>query len=194
MHFLGRLSRTVLFVLLSSAFCLAQQTPQAQQDRRTLDLSFGYNYVHANAPPASCGCFSMQGGSASIGLPLPHRFTAVADFGATHAENINNSTEDLTLFTYLFGVRYAPKRLQSRHISPFAEAMFGAAHTYSQFPLVNGGNGIAAMTGGGLDIRLNRRISIRAFDADYLFTHIPNGANDSQNNLRITSGLVLHLP
>ena len=27
---------------------------------------FGYNFLHTNAPPAQCGCFDMNGGTASV--------------------------------------------------------------------------------------------------------------------------------
>jgi hypothetical protein len=43
--------------------------------------------------------------------------------------------------------------------------------------------------GGGADVRLTPRLSFRAIQAEYLYTHF-SGAK--QNNLRIQSGLVYH--
>jgi len=51
---------------------------------------------------------------------------------------------------------------------------------------------VCSMTvGGGFDYRLSRRLSLRPIQADYLFTHFPNGTNDHQNNLRLTTGLAV---
>ncbi len=47
------------------------------------------------------------------------------------------------------------------------------------------------MAGGGLDITLSRYVAIRAFQADYLRTQLPNNASDEQNLLRLGAGIVL---
>ena len=52
---------------------------------------------------------------------------------------------------------------------------------------------LAVLVGGGLDISLSRRVAIRAIQADYGLTHLPNNANNGENLLRISAGLVFHL-
>jgi hypothetical protein len=53
-------------------------------------------------------------------------------------------------------------------------------------------NALAANLGGGLDLRANRRISFRLIEAYYLITTFDNGVNDHQNNLRLSTSLMLH--
>jgi peptidoglycan-associated lipoprotein len=30
------------------------------------ELALGYTYMHSNAPPCGCGCFNLNGGSATV--------------------------------------------------------------------------------------------------------------------------------
>jgi outer membrane protein OmpA-like peptidoglycan-associated protein/opacity protein-like surface antigen len=107
-----------------------------------------------------------------------------------------------TVFTYLVG-----PRLSFRHerVTPFLQVMVGAAHAgpvtidgCSGDPVCNplGSDTAFALTaGGGLDIKLRRRLALRLFQAEYLATrfHDPFSANagrDWQGNLRLSTGLV----
>jgi hypothetical protein len=45
--------------------------------------------------------------------------------------------------------------------------------------------------GGGLDLRVNRRFSVRLAEVDYLLTTVHNDTNNHQNNLRISAGAIL---
>jgi hypothetical protein len=56
----------------------------------------------------------------------------------------------------------------------------------------NAGAAFAADFGGGVDLSLNRRFSLRLIQADYLLTTFDNGSNNHQNNLRISAGVVIH--
>jgi hypothetical protein len=46
--------------------------------------------------------------------------------------------------------------------------------------------------GGGLDLRLSPRVSLRLVEANYLVTTFDNGVNDHQNIRRLSAGLVVH--
>jgi len=59
--------------------------------------------------------------------------------------------------------------------------------------------GMSDSAGGGFDFRLSRRMSIRPIQADYLLTHFNefdtfqlNTSNSTQNNLRLSTGVVFH--
>jgi hypothetical protein len=47
------------------------------------------------------------------------------------------------------------------------------------------------LLGGGVDINVSPRFAIRAGQAEWLFTKLPNGQTHRQHSLRITSGAVL---
>jgi hypothetical protein len=93
-------------------------------------------------------------------------------------------------------------RLPTHTFKPFAEFLFGGAHTNTYTNLVKAtgstvgpnNNAFAMAVGGGFDIRVNKTISIRPFEMDYLLTRfgtslIPGG-NHNQNNFRYNAGVV----
>jgi hypothetical protein len=51
----------------------------------------------------------------------------------------------------------------------------------------------AVLAGGGLDLTIHQHIAIRAIQADYLRTQLPNGKGNEQNLLRLGAGIVLRI-
>lgn len=105
------------------------------------------------------------------------------------------------LFTYMGGPQL---RLPTHTIRPFAEFLFGGAHTnlYRNLHNVVGlthtassNNSFAMAIGGGIDIRLSKHLSFRPFQMDYLLTSFKDelvpGGNNHQNNWRYLGGLNL---
>jgi len=85
-----------------------------------LEASAGYTFLHANAPPGQCGCFSANGGYGSVVLNMPRGFSIVADLAAAHATTIGSTAQTITVFNYLFGPRYT-FRTVSRRFLPFGQ-------------------------------------------------------------------------
>ena len=54
-------------------------------------------------------------------------------------------------------------------------------------------NSFAVKAGGGLNVALSRRLALRAIEANYLSTRLPNTTNNEQNNLTLGAGLVFRL-
>jgi len=173
----------------------AQGKPAVDSPR--VELAIDYSYLHSNAPPAGCGCFSMNGGSATIAVPIKSSaFALSGDLTAVHGVNISSAGYDLTLTAYTVGVRYKRAVGQSAW-SPFGHALVGGVHDSGSLTQVESGSGssgtnaFAANLGGGLDLRLNHRFSIRLIEADYLLTTFNNQSNNRQNNARISAGAVI---
>lgn len=186
----------VLRVLVLAVGILAFCDSSSAQQSGAIEFGANYNYVHANLPPGGCGCFSPQGGSAWGAFSLSRSFAVVGDLAVQHTSGAS-SGQDLTLTSYTIGPRFAwPK---SDRFRPFAQVLFGGAHAGGSLaPGASAGfpgspNSFAFLAGGGLDVGLNRRFSLRAFEADYYLTHFANGVNNHQNNLRISIGLVFRL-
>jgi peptidoglycan-associated lipoprotein len=159
------------------------------------EVSLGYSYMRANAPPGQCGCFNMNGLSGEFATGLGHGFSVVADLGGYHQGNVDSSGLSLWVVNYLFGPRLSYRR--SKHWTPFAQFLVGGAHgsgtLYGSSTGASGSaNGFALSTGGGLDWKATRHVSVRLFQVEYLNTRLPNSSNDVQNNLRITAGVVFH--
>jgi len=158
------------------------------------ELALDYNYAHSNAPPGDCGCINLNGGSAALAWPVkPGHFALVGDISVTHAGGISASSYDLTLSTFTVGARYLP-RFGHSSLQPFGQILIGAAHSSGSLvdSTSNSTTAFAANVGGGIDMRANRRFSIRLIEAEYLVTTFDNGVNDHQNNLRIGAGVVIH--
>jgi len=185
-----KLQVVVCLLALVSLFGAAAQA----QDVPKFDVFAGYSYVRANPATSGIDSFSMNGGSASIAYNANHWFSAVADFGGYHTDNILGTGVDGTLSTYLFGPRLS-YRHQSR-ITPFGQVLFGVAHIGGDNGLAfsTSNNSFAMVIGGGVDFKVSHRFSIRPVQVDYLMTHfdeLGTGAQN-QNNLRVSTGVVFH--
>lgn len=170
---------------------IAQSAPAS-----SWEVGAGYNYLHTNAPPAVCGCFSMNGGNASVAYHLRPSFGIVAQFQGLRNGDVNASGHDLTLLTYLAGPRYTYVSRTNR-LAPFGEVLVGGSHAsgglYASSSVASSStNSFAASMGGGLDLALTQHIALRVVQLDYLLTLQPNGVNSRQNNLGVSTGFVLH--
>ncbi|HEX4022109.1 MAG TPA: hypothetical protein VHX63_13265 [Acidobacteriaceae bacterium] len=161
-----------------------------------VEVSIGYSYLRANQGPAQCGCFNMNGGDAEVAFYVDRGFSAVADLTGEHSGSVNGGPQGLSLVSFTAGPRFTyPVR---RRYAPFVQALFGGVHGFdSSFPVIPGttgsANSFAMLAGGGLNIRWKSHLAIRPIQADYFLTHLPNGLNDRQNNLRLMTGIALRL-
>jgi peptidoglycan-associated lipoprotein len=185
---------------VSTQLAVAQGVPSTPPGKELLraELALDYTYLRSNAPPGSCTCFNLNGGSATFAWPVkPGGFAAVADLTVDQASGIGSSGLGLRLATFTGGARYVP-RIGHSPLQPFGQVSVGLAHASGTLVgkgtpgAINAGSAFAANMGGGLDVRINRRISMRVAEADYLLTTVHNDTNNHQNNLRISAGLVLH--
>lgn len=174
------------------------------QEYSKLDLFGGYSYMRANPSGGALASFNMNGGEASLAYNANSWLSGVVDIGGYH------TSRDITLpctltscpaeqhfegntWTYLFG-----PRLSYRHLgrfTPFGQVLFGVAHDTSNVLLTSNQTHFAMTLGGGVDYRLAHRLSLRPLQVDYLLTHFDEfGASSrpTQNNLRLSTGVVLH--
>jgi hypothetical protein len=82
-------------------------------------------------------------------------------------------------------------------VVPYGHALFGFAYRQTTtenpafFGRVNDSEGAFSMAlGGGFDVKLNRRISIRALQVDYVRTAFDPSWGTSPHNARIATGVV----
>jgi peptidoglycan-associated lipoprotein len=138
------------FAVVSTASAVAQapasapaQAATAQQPRA--ELALDYSYLRSNAPPGDCGCFNLNGGSATFAWPVkPGGFARAGDVTVVHAGAISSTEDSLTLSAYTLGVRYRP-RLGHWPLQPFGQVLAGLAH--SNGSLVKGQSSEASNAG-----------------------------------------------
>jgi OmpA family len=163
-------------------------------------------FQYVNYCPCNTANFNALGGSGSFTYNANKWLGLTAEVGGYHfnrqifappvqtpngpvsqLESISGSFE-----TYLFGPRINFRRFD--HFVPFAEVLFGAAHTGSQLTGTVSQSSFGLAAGGGIDIVLTRNLVWRFMEADYLMTNFTGtqvSPDGRQNNFRIGSGLVL---
>jgi opacity protein-like surface antigen len=172
-----RLFLAAALVAFAASAARAQETPK-------VEVFGGYAYGGANA----------HGWNGSVAANVNRWLGLVGDFGGTYTSfDSADASERIRTHSFLFGPRFSLRR--NRHVTPFAHALLGAAHTDSRarelgldFHFTD--TAFAAALGGGLDVRVGRHVAVRVFQLDYLRT---NFFGESQNNGRASAGLVIRL-
>lgn len=186
-----------LFLPIICAVPALAQDAASTASQPPAELALEYTYLHSNLPPGGCGCFAINGGSAQFAWPIRNSgFSYAADVTIATQPDASATGDSLTLSTFTAGTRYRPSHLQGTW-RPFGEILAGGSHASGT--LASGANpaagnasfAFAMMTGGGLDLRINSHFSVRLVQADYLLTTFDNGSNNHQNNLRLSTGVVL---
>jgi outer membrane immunogenic protein len=184
---------------LGSATALAQPPSKAEAAPpiRSGDAALTYQAVRTNTQPGDCGCFFLNGGGLSGSVDFHPKWAAVAEVSGGYSGNGPSTGNSLTLLSFMGGARYRLRPLPSapsdhpHRLSPFAQALAGVARAGGGIAGEGDHNtAFAARIGGGLDIPLTPRFSLRAIQADYFLTSFANGSNSHQNNLLLAAGLV----
>jgi opacity protein-like surface antigen len=164
------------------------------QELPKIDASVNYSYLRANPGTSGANGFNLNGGSASAAYNFRDWVSGVADFGGYHVGSYGGVNVNDHMLTYLFGPRFTYRG--HRRISPFGQVLFGGARAGSGvFATSNSHTAFATAFGAGVDWNVRDRFSIRPLQFDYLLTHLPevtNGNNQTQNNLRVSTGIVFH--
>jgi len=177
-----------------------------------VEVFLGYSRfgTFSNNTVAGNRMIGLNGGSASIAFNFNRYIGLVGDFGGYDDSQVQltgtganqpivvNSSG--TAYTYLFGPRFSFRN--DTRFTPFVQVLAGGVHASAVTAANCAGTGCVvlpvqssfAMTGGGgLDIRITRHVGIRAVQAEYMMTRfdsIPAGGSSSQNDLRLSSGLL----
>jgi len=180
---------TLLLLSIASGSLMAQTQPSNE-------IALDYTYVHTNAPPGGCGCFSMNGGSGSYAYHFGPEFAAVIEVGAVHASKIDATGLDLTLTSFLGGPRFYYRRPTARFV-PYGEVLLGAVRATGGLAPANAGGAHSAAVfgsalGGGVELNVSRRMTLRVVQVDYFVTTFNNQVDGHQNNLRVSAGAAYH--
>jgi hypothetical protein len=149
----------------------------AQESRK---YEIGASYAHLRFG-SSTGPLSMQGLNVGLALRVKPWLGLVGDGGGYHVEGFRLATAQA-------GVRFGTR--QASRISGFAEMLAGLAHANAAargFP--NYHEGLVWTAGGGADLRINDRFSLRLMELDYMQTGL---GEQAQNNFRVGAGVVIH--
>jgi opacity protein-like surface antigen len=184
------------WALLCGAMLLFAGIASAQNETPKAEVFGGYSYLHVNVQGSTA---NFNGGSGSFSYNPNQWLGLVGDFGGYHW---SGSGQDANLISYLFGPKFA-----YRHgsLTPFVQTLFGGAHISGSASVCDTArvrpqavigacsvseNAFAMAIGGGLDWNATPHIGIRLVQAEYVLTKFKAGANDQQNNARVSAGVV----
>ena len=183
----------VCIMVIFAAQAGAQMSePQA---RGSMEVAVTYNPMLAN----TVGGYglSMQGASVQVHGQFFRGWGVVADVSGMHASMLPHSMAGLDLITADFGPQYTWLPVHHR-LALFGQFLVGEAFGMNSiFPSAGGvsssANGFALQVGGGMNLPLSSHIGVRAFEADWLRTALPNSTTNVQNNLRLGVGIFFRL-
>lgn len=184
--------------LIFAALLFVGASTAMAQEGISGDAAVTYQWVHTNAGPGQCGCFGLNGGGISASWNVRGPWSVVADFSSQAATGAPTVGSSLTLTSGLAGARFELPRLRrtwihgAHRVQPFAQILMGASHAGGGAAgLGDATVRFAAQAGGGIDVPVSRRFSVRG-QVDYFATTFANATNDHQNNLLIGAGVVYH--
>ena len=139
---------------------------------------------------------NLNGWNASITGNVNHWFGVVADFSGHYGTpSILGVGLETQVHSFLFGPRFTYRH--SERITPYVHALFGASHLRFNVPLIpmeTTDTAFAMALGGGMDVKVREHVAIRLAQVDYFMTRFsPFSILESQNNIRISTGLVFRL-
>lgn len=180
----------------------------AQDEFPKVETAPAFMYIRT-VPPGNVQSVNCAGGGGTIAYNFSSVLGLAADLGGCkifgflpqNSPNANKITG--SEFTFLFGPRITLRN--SSPFRPFFELNFGGARASLSCNSNTACSGTSfaktafAMTvGGGFDIKLSKKFSLRPIQAEYLYTRFGNDCpytvctqNNNQNSFRLKSGIVM---
>lgn len=189
--------RTLLLTValtLTAAIAWSQVNPPSEGNELDLAVTYSAQYNNILGGPTF---WQPGGGTIELSGDFYRGLGAAANIGGYRASNIAPGGVNLTMVTTTFGPRYtwAPR---SKRYALFGQGLVGQAYGLdSVFPQPSGAvtsfTTLALLVGGGVDYRFSRRLAVRPFQCEWLWTEFPNAKNNFQNNIRFSAGIVFRL-
>ena len=186
------------------------------QDFPRAEVAVDYSYARFNPSTSGTQGLSLNGGGGAavynineyLGIKMDLQGYASNTFtwsipASPNFPNGGRFHASGNLFTYMFGPQV---KFRSPKFQPYAQILFGGAHSNAYanafkdlcvsisqcaFSGSPSGNGFAMLAGGGFDIPINKTISFRPAEVDWVLTKINNQFNGgaAQNNFRYAAGI-----
>ncbi len=147
--------------------------------------TFTYNATRALGIGADLGACKFVGDTIGLG-------NSITGYQFTYLFGPRLILRNASPFTPFFDVQFGADKLSAscKNSATLCSTRFGTG-TYSK-------NAFALTAGGGMDIRMNKKFSIRLIQAEYLYTRFGNACalpicsnNNNQNSFRLKSGIVV---
>jgi hypothetical protein len=149
----------------------------------------GYSYLRNDLGGADG---NMHGWQASVTENVNHWFGGTAEFSGWYAnETPASGPPDINVnaHSFLFGPRFSHRKSQG--FTPFAHVLLGGFRgSRGYLGISQPKTDFAAAFGGGIDIKIHKKLAFRVIQADYIVTPF---LDQRQDNIRLSAGIVLRL-
>jgi hypothetical protein len=201
---LPRLRSCLVTSLSALTLLLAIATPRAHAQERPIDLAFTYSQERTKFVGSSTNdYFRLRGASVNAGVSLWHGLGVFAD-GSGFSSTNQRYVIDIHQATFVVGPRYTynwghiTPTVWNRHSGVYVEGGVGyTVATSGYFPtggqLSDHASALSYQAGGGVNLHLYHRLDLRLIEADIIQTKLPNGGNNTQNNIRYATGINFHM-
>ncbi len=196
----ARVMTAVFLIIPSTATLWSQATASAVREYSRLQIGTTFSYTLAKVSTSSDDRFGLKGGGIDVTYFFGGRFQRVGvavDANARTASNVQPGV-GISEFSILAGPRLrAWKGMTRGHLTEiYGQALFGGVHGFNglypsqPFTVQSSASGLAVEAGCGMNIQWTRHLGIRPVEADYVYSRLPNNANNAQNSLRLSTGVV----
>ena len=165
---------STLLVATFATFSFAQST----DDYKKGEFFVGYSANAIDVRNASDEPVVLHGVNVSGVYNFSKYVGVKGDFSTHHKQNFS-------IQNYLGGIQIKNNAREGSRVRPFAHALAGVVVASEGFRARGGAFSFAV--GGGIDIRVNKKVSVRAIQVDYN-PYIADGSYS--NNVRIGMGIV----
>jgi opacity protein-like surface antigen len=196
-------------ILVAAGSALAQDDsfPKVETSPAFMFIRTPTSFTVPNGGPSFSESFNCAGGGGTFAYNFTSVLGLAADLGGCKyfGETVPALASKISGndFTYMFGPRFTFR--SSSAFRPFFEVNFGGNRlslSCNSNTSCNGTsyskNAFALTAGGGFDIQLTKKISLRPIQAEYLYTRFGNSCeaalcsnNNNQNSFRLKSGIVI---
>lgn len=161
------------------------------------ELAGMYQYINFS-PGDPFRNFNNHGGTGSVTYNASRWLGLTAEVGGYHYErNLfpltgTNSSVGGGITSYVFGPRLNLRKFD--RFVPFGEFLIGGTHGGTQLTGNEGQSAFAVITGGGIDVVLNKYVAWRFAQFGYMMTNHSGtalGGNARQDNFRAGTGIVI---
>jgi opacity protein-like surface antigen len=202
--------KTIVMIVAVFAFSFVA----AATDYPKSELFLGYDFTRFYPDSPYIPDLNANGGNAQFTYNFSKLLGATFDIGAVTKGTLNQQNWDTTALSFTLGPRFTYHN-HSR-FTPYAEVLFGGGYVttstavgnYVTPPLatphglppnilfstrINASQtGFNMLVGGGLDIKIFKRMSLRPIGVDYYLARMPStvtGNDTNHNNIRATAGI-----
>jgi hypothetical protein len=196
-------------LLLTSLIVCASLTAYAQEYPRS-EFTGAYSFIRTDEDSVDLNQFgvpgtarreaaNLNGWNIAVTGNIKSWVGVVGDFGGAYghitysATGVGSARAGTSLYTFLGGPQFY---IRGNKATFFFRGMVGAAKldqsaTIFGTPVTDNETKFAAGFGGGLDINMNRRVSFRALQVDYILTRFDDAGGltkSTQGLVRVSSG------